>query len=437
MIKIVKSNLRSQKTIRNTRRKSRQIVKEHSVSDLLKFTLSGCMDLLKSTSGSIFLLDDNGQELILKIAHNGKGKSLEGIRQKVGEGISGLVASTREPLLVKDIRRDDRLQTRRRYYSYQTHSFLSVPLMVRDELLGVINIGEKLSRKPFTSDDLQLLTTLSRFFAFTIATFKDSYEQKKKEEAVSFLQAKGLSTQEITEKFASLGKLVAGIAHELNNPLDGAIRYTNLSLDCVDEEGIVREYLLEAKKGMVRMTKIIRSLLDLAHQSSPVSTSVDINKTIDDSLLIISPYIISHNIEVHKYYGENLPLIRDNGLKLVFANILKNACDAMPNKGNITITTALVKGSVEIKIADTGCGILEHIKERIFEPFFTTKEMGKGSGLGLAICYEIIQRYKGTITVESTEGKGGAIFTVQLPLSETNVSLATQRNISGDIIEKE
>lgn len=384
-------------------------MKEDNIRELLKSALNVCMDMVKGNSGSIFLWDDRGQELVLKIAHNGRGKSLEGIRQKLGEGISGLVASKKEPLLVENIDRDPRFQDKRRTDHYQTNSFLSIPLMTRNRLVGVINIGEKDSREPFTSDDLKCLTLLSAFLAAAI------YETESNKKARKEKSEKQI---EISEKFASLGKLVAGIAHELNNPLDGAMRYTNLSLDCANEDGVIREYLLEAKKGLNRMAKIIRSLLDLAHQSSPVLTPVDINEAIDHALRMMNPYILSNNIEISKQFHTDLPLVRDNGLKLVFINILKNACDAMPKGGKITIFTTMTHGGVKIKISDTGPGIPEEIKDRIFEPFITTKEIGKGSGLGLAICYDIVQRYNGKIAVESKEGEG-AIFTIQLPITST------------------
>lgn len=385
-----------------------------NLRDFLELALTTCMNFLKSKSGSIFLFDDKRQELVLKIARNsynsGKRRCLEGIRENLGEGISGLAAFKRQPLLVKDTRRAPRLQNRLRFNHYRTNSFLSVPLMVNDKLIGVINMTDKADRKTFNAKDLRLISPFFNYIALTIHKISKAGPIENIEEPKDDGQNK-------SEKFASLGKLVAGIAHELNNPLDGVIRYANLSLECLPEEGIVREYILEAKKGLNRITGIIKSLLNFAQTFSPVfNQPADVNKIIEDSLFMMGPYTQSRNIEVVKQFNQNLPNVCEGGLKLVFTNIIKNACDAMPKGGTLKVRTEKGDGVIEISFSDTGPGIPEKIRERIFEPFFTTKEMGKGSGLGLAICYDIIQRHNGKILLEETETEGAG-FTIQLPVN--------------------
>lgn len=386
-----------------------------NLRDFLELALSTCMIFLKSKSGSIFLFDDKRQELVLKIARNsynsGKRRRLEGIRENLGEGISGLAAFRRQPLLIRDAKRAPRLQNRLRFNHYRTNSFLSVPLMVGDKLIGVINMTDKADRKNFNAKDLQFISPFFNYIALTIdkiskaGALLENIEKPKDDE------------QSKSKKFASLGKLVAGIAHELNNPLDGVIRYANLSLECLPEEGIVREYLLEAKKGLNRITGIIKSLLNFAQTFSPVfDRPADVNKVIEDSLFMMGPYIQSRNIEVVKQLNQNLPNVCEGGLKLVFTNIIKNACDAMPKGGTLKVRTGKENGVIEIIFSDTGPGIPEKNRERIFEPFFTTKEMGKGSGLGLAISYDIIQRHNGKIFLENNGAKGAG-FTIQLPVN--------------------
>jgi signal transduction histidine kinase len=147
---------------------------------------------------------------------------------------------------------------------------------------------------------------------------------------------------------------------------------------------------------------------------------------------VTGEYFSAYSIKVHKKLSQNLPPVPDYRLKMVFNNIIKNAYTAMGKKGgNLTITTALKSDCIEITFADTGPGIPEDIQNKIFEPFFTTKKIGEGSGLGLAICYEAIQRYKGTIRVESKVNKG-ATFIIQLPLPlEANSSHETLKLLEG------
>ena len=376
--------------------------------DFLRTALSKCLETLESKSGSIFLFDDSRNELVLKaIDGNGIERSLIGLRQSLDKGIAGFVASQRKPLVVADITKHH-LHNRQRFKHYQTNSFLSAPLVAEDRLIGVININQKSSEQPFTPQDLKLLSVISDYIAMTI------YNSEAVKGLKETLKPQDNGAEDSVTKFASLGKLTSGIAHELNNPLDGIIRYINLSLGCLAEEGIVREYLLESKKGLHRMVKIIRSLLDFTHSHSFSFKPLDINRVIDDSLDMIRHHIISNDIVVEKELASDLPLIEDKGLKLVFTNLLKNTCEVLPRGGKIEITSRLNNGFIEMRFSDTGPGIPEEIRDKIFEPFFTTKEMGKGTGLGLAICYGVIQRYGGKIALENRKEKG-ASFIIQLP----------------------
>ncbi len=377
--------------------------------DFLRTALSKCLETLESKSGSIFLFDDSRNELVLKaIDGNGTQRSLIGLRQSLDKGIAGFVASQRKPLLVADITKHH-LQNRQQFKHYDTNSFLSAPLVSENRLIGVININQKSSQEPFTPQDLKLLSVISGYIAMTI---NNSEAVKGLKET---LNSQGNGEEDRLNKFASLGKLAAGIAHELNNPLDGTIRYINLSLGCLAEEGIVREYLLESKKGLNRMVKIIRSLLDFTHSHSLPPKLMDINKVINDSLDMIRHHIVSNDIKVEKELGSNLPLVKDKGLKLVFSNLLKNSCEVLPRGGKIKITSRVNNGFIETRFSDNGPGIPTEVQDKIFEPFFTTKEMGKGSGLGLAICCSIMQRYGGRIVLEKKNEKGAA-FIIRLPI---------------------
>ncbi|MGD9014996.1 MAG: GAF domain-containing sensor histidine kinase [Candidatus Omnitrophota bacterium] len=373
-------------------------IKENILSDFLKFTLTKCMETLDAESGSIFLFDQTRDELVLRVARNGKHTPKEGLRLSLGEGICGIVASRREPVWVEDINSDPRFHSKRRFNHYQTASFLSAPLEFAGELIGVINITERHSSSPFNAQDLKFLIDLCSFFAFFVHQFR-----------------KHTPDDSLVSNFSLPGRLAAGLIHELNNPLDGTIRYLNLSLSCLGEESIIKEYLLEAKKGLNRITKIIRSLLDFGRTPTPSLGTIDISKTLDEALFLMNHYFVSGRITITKRLEQDLPRVQDHGLKLVFTNILKNACDAIGSKeGNIGVMTEKRDGFIDVHISDTGPGITKEAKAKIFEPFFTTKEMGRGSGLGLAICSNIIERYKGCILVESQEDKG-TTFTVRIP----------------------
>jgi len=386
--------------------------------EFLRASLEQCLNLVKAQRGSIFIFDEEKKELTLEIAKNFKISPWEKVKRQLGEGIVGKVALLRKPLLVKDVDKEISLKERPFFSSYYSKSFLSLPLEYSKNLVGVINITEKENGNTFDDEDLNSILKICRQLGVAVYTLKSYLRKQERQFEELTREIESLKQQmEHSQKYSSLGKLVGGFIHEINNPLDGIIRYINLSLDYLDEDSLVREYLLEAKNGLNRITRFVRSLLDFCWSLSSQRNSIDINRVLEESLFLFDYQFRNHNIEVVKNFSYQLPKVIDKGLKVAFNNIIKNACEAMKEKGGkFFVSTGVREGRIEIVFKDSGCGMPEEIKEKIFEPFFTTKKMGEGSGLGLAISYEIIQRYQGRISVESKEGEGSA-FIISLPLN--------------------
>ncbi len=218
-----------------------------------------------------------------------------------------------------------------------------------------------------------------------------------------------------TEYQASIGKLARGIAHELNNPLDGVMRYTRLALDQLTEDSPVREYLTHVQEGLDRMVRAVRAFLEFSRQAmAPVNRIAHLNQLIDDALLLIKHRAKFQSIRVVKEFQEPLPVILDAGIQHAIVNLVKNAIDAMPHGGTLTIATRANEGGVEVLIQDTGAGIPDDIHPRIFEPFFSTKPVHQGNGLGLVIAKEVVERSGGTIEFTSQAGIG-TTFTMRIP----------------------
>ncbi|MBA7644218.1 Adaptive-response sensory-kinase SasA [subsurface metagenome] len=202
-----------------------------------------------------------------------------------------------------------------------------------------------------------------------------------------------------SEKLASLGKLAAGIAHEINNPLGGILIYSNLLLEDTDRNSPHYENLKKIVKETSRCKNIVKGLLEFARPKEPEMSLININDIAESSLAIVERQILFQNININKTYTSDLPkIVADSAqLQQVFMNIILNAAEAMDGKGLLTLSTTLNDdGSyLEVQFSDTGHGITEEDKKRLFEPFFSTKEVGKGTGLGLAISYSIIQKHQG------------------------------------------
>ena len=253
---------------------------------------------------------------------------------------------------------------------------------------------------------------------------------------------------------ASLGQLVAGIAHEINNPVNfisagvdslstnleeirqvldiyHKITPANVTEKLIEIEDLkekveykeaIREInkLIESiKNGTNRTTEIVRGLRTFSRLDEDILKMADIHEGLDSTLILLHNKY-KNRIEIVKKYG-NLPLIEcyPGQLNQVFMNILSNAIDAIEDKGVITINTSISKECTD-SIKDTGKGIPESLREKIFDPFFTTKGIGKGTGLGLSISQSIIEKHKGSIKVKSEKGKGQSLLLFSCKTEQSN-----------------
>jgi two-component system NtrC family sensor kinase len=221
-----------------------------------------------------------------------------------------------------------------------------------------------------------------------------------------------------SEKLASIGRLAAGVAHEINNPLTSVLTFSSLLLKKAEDGQ--KDKLEIIVKETTRCREIVRNLLNFARQGEPKKQECSINQVVESALSLAKNQlkVTENSITVKKELGE-LPLLRldPNQMLEVFINIIINAVDAMAEGGELGIKTGLTEDAkaIEIKISDTGYGIAKENLEKVFDPFFTTKEVGKGTGLGLAVTYGIIDGHNGSIDVESEVGKG-TMFLIRLPL---------------------
>ena len=386
-----------------------KIYENSAIKHCLNDTLREIMSAIEAEGGSLFLFDLQREELVLDAYYNPRDLRIKGLRQRVGEGVSGKVVETRVPILVRNIDQDRRFK-RNGFKHYRTNSFISIPLYTSGGILGLINLTDKASKKPFSKKDFDFAVTLTKY-ACTIIDSQLNNSKIKEEN-------KSLDKQNmLLEKYASMGKLAAGIVHEINNPLDGVMRYINILLLQVGDNSVSREYLLEAKNGLAGIANITRSLLEYSRQVNNATRPkryADLNELIDLSLNTLKNKF-NGNITINKKYTKGLPLILDQGIQHVFNNMITNAVDAMEEgKGTLEISTNTRDSVVEIAFRDNGPGMSNEVKKHLFEPFFTTKELGKGTGLGLSICNEIVKKYEGNIEVHSEPGKG-SYFIILIP----------------------
>ena len=302
-------------------------------------------------------------------------------------------------------------------------STVYIPLATKEKSIGVMCVST-LKPSGLSSEFVEFLTVIGNYIAVALDNATMHQNIKK-----AYQDLKEIQKQIVwTEKLASLGKLAATIAHEINNPLAGVLNYIRLIIKQLarnhpshEKLEDISRYLKIMESETARCTEIVKDLLAFARRSKITMESNNIEDIIDKTLNLISHELEMKELQLIKNISPDLPKVKCDfkQIQQVLLNLLYNASEAMPNGGMLTITANKINGAkalVEVSISDTGCGISETDMENIFEPFFTTKEDGKGIGLGLSVVYGIIAKHQGTITVESEPGKGST-FKIRLPCS--------------------
>jgi len=248
----------------------------------------------------------------------------------------------------------------------------------------------------------------------SIGIFKDLRERLKIERELREMQQALLQS----EKLAAMGRLTSQIAHELNNPIYGIMNTLELLKTEIPPESKRRRILELSLSETQRLAEMLRNMLSFSKPEEEKRRPVKINELVEGILLVMEKQMRESNIKVETYFDEALPevMASTNQMRQVMLNLLKNAKEAMPKGGSLTVRTSREDRKVMVVIQDTGVGIPEEIRDKIFDAFFTTKQKVKGVGLGLSVCYGIIKDHGGEIRVESEVDKGTA-FTILLPIT--------------------
>lgn len=371
--------------------------------------------------GSLLLVDEGTGELYMRAAKGLEDRYARGFRLKVEDSLAGQVVKTGKPVMVQAKSEAEKLKFKT---GYLVNSLLNVPLRVQNKVIGVLSVDNQSENKPFTENDMHLLSALADYAAIAIENarlygelqhFASELERRVEERTRELHRTQEQLFQ--AEKLIAVGQLAAGVAHEINNPIGVILGFAQVLLKKFSEDDSVYKPLKTVEKEALRCKNIIQNLLDFARRSEIVLRLVNVNRVLEDSCALMEHKFSLQNVKVIKGYDPNLPevLADENQLQQVFVNIILNAYQAMPEGGELRITTRTVGKEVQILFSDTGVGISPENLNRIFDPFFTTKDVGEGTGLGLSVSYGIIERHGGSIEVESRVGVG-TTFTVKLPI---------------------
>ena len=432
------------------------------------------LDIIKNSLGydraMILMIDEEGKYLsnpkVVTDTKDKDQKTVEQLRIDLSDNnmLFTKVVQTGEPVLISDVDQHPELKKRAAIKLSGTKSFVILPLKIGSRVRGVISVDRLSSLSQMTQDDVKILSTLMNMLSVVLENVElyQDMEERVTERTAQLFQAntelekaygelKNAQTQLIhSEKMASMGKLVAGIAHEMNNPagiLSGYIELIELytgrlskkfaaaaqsysadktilseieQLDHLADE--IHACLEPCKRAVIRMKNIVQDLRNFSRLDENELMPADLNEGIEKMLQFFRNQT-QNRITITTDLSP-LPLVQcyPGHLNQVFSNMVLNAIEAIKGDGIITISTKAVEANefigaphVRIDISDTGVGIRPENINKIYDPFYTTKDIGQGQGLGLAIAYGIVMRHNGKILVHSEYGKG-TTMTVLIPI---------------------
>jgi two-component system NtrC family sensor kinase len=315
------------------------------------------------------------------------------------------LCSQGKAVVIEDLGSDPRVDFPQELIEEGVVMLLDIPLKLRDDLIGMIRLFFK-DRRSFTPDELDFVVAVAEQFSCALDKARLIEEKQS--------QYDQLAMQ--TEKLSALGRMAAGIAHEINNPLAGILLFSSNTVKKVPEEGPIRQALEVIIREAQRCKNIIQDLLEFSRDRQPEKVMAGVNTAIEKALSILENEIRLRHISVEKNLAPGLPEIPLdlNLMQQVFVNLFMNAIEAIGQNGVITVQsrTSPDGRKQRIEVSDTGCGISEENLAHIFEPFYSTKP--NGTGLGLAVTYGIIQKHEGNIQVFSKVGQGTR-FLIEIP----------------------
>jgi two-component system NtrC family sensor kinase len=401
------------------------------------------MNAIKVESCALYLKNTEGLGFVISSAKGGRIFSGKESVIPVDSPIVDLMAKCGRPLIRKKLMEQSGNEEIEKALSIMDNMNIEIalPMIFKESLNGFIVLGEKLSGSGYSEEDLDLLETLSIQTALAVQNtisykliedfnknLEEKIEERTRDLKNALIEKENAQEQLIrAQSLASIGKLVAGVAHEINNPLSSSTSLVQSTVEDLEkwnratppDQNLIED-LKFAIKELGRAKGVVASLLGLSRQSESRFETININHVVKDALRILHSRVKQSRVELDEKYDESIPDIKGNFANLgqVFLNIILNAFQAVDEKGGrISIATYYDKKQNQIvfECKDNGPGIPESIRQDIFKPFFTTKNVGKGTGLGLYLCHEIVTRHGGSIDSENPED-GGAKFSVKIPV---------------------
>ena len=381
------------------------------LESLLERIMEESKEVARAEACSLMLYDRVNQELYFQVAQGKTGdqQALKSrVRLKLGQGIAGVAAATRTSINVRDVANDTRFYSDADEVShFKTRNLLAVPLVDRDDLIGVLEVVNKIGDEAFSDTDLHVMEMFSSLAATAIAN------------------ARLIEENLASARMAAIGQAVAGLSHYTKNIITGMIGSSEL-IDqglTLNDIAMLQRCWPVFKRSTNRIYEIVQDMLAFSKTRRPNYEACDIAHLISDAAQNFTGLLARKEVAISIHANLQRPVYVDStGMFRCLLNLLTNAGDAVPSgSGKIDVSARLnAAGDLVLEIADNGPGVPQSDKVRIFEPFYSTKG-SQGTGLGLAVTHKIVEEHSGSITVERGP-EGGALFRILIPQQQPTLS---------------
>lgn len=387
------------------------------IEDVLEHAMKWAQEFMDAEASSVYELDKPKNELFIRMARGEKKDSVKGIRIKVGEGIAGWVAQTARAVVSQDVSKDKRFSTKYdQKTGFKTRSVICVPLISKDEPIGVLQVINKKDKKPFSNSDFKLLTGMAQQVAIAMENAK-LYQRLKEDFALTTRELKMTQEKLIrSERLTAMGHLVQGIAHEIRNPImtiGGFVERLKKELRPGDKLQGYADIIMEETN---RLEKLVEQVSEFMNVQSASLSSELLPPVAQEVIKKFTPLAEKQGVQIVTEVDENIPPLEMDASQLTIAlsHVMENALESMPDGGTLSMEINPSDHNILITISDTGFGIRADQLDAVYDPFVTSKP--RGAGLGLTMVHRIIMNHYGEIKISSQLDKG-TIVVIRLPVS--------------------
>ncbi len=392
------------------------------IESVLNNAMQWAEEFINAEASSIYELDEEKDELFIRIARGEKKDPIKKIRLKKGEGIAGWVVETGQPMVVHDVRKEKRFDGKfDRITGFSTRSMICVPLTLRDRSIGAIQVLNKKPPEPFNKADMEILTSMSQQIAVAMDNAK-LYQRLEEKFELTSQELKTAQEKLIrSERLAAMGHLVNGVAHEIRNPVMIIGGFTRRIKVLSNDNIGLQKYTDIILNETARLERLVRKVHEFAEVQSASLIPGELEPVIEEVLSRYKSLSEKQNVEVVASIENNLPVIKMDAPQMIVAlsNIFENAMESIRDSGKIVLNVNREGDNyIRMIIRDSGSGIDQEDLDSIYDPFKTSKT--SGAGLGLTMVHQIIMNHHGEIRITSKKTEGTTV-TIRLPVSPKSI----------------